>query len=304
MDNSTFGWNGSDKIPWKIPNIDCVITLPEQIEEQFTKLLAIYKKKSSSKKKLKKKFNRITTDKLLNFEDKEYLNNLFTELSLALTNPEKLTIMLENKIIDYIDFIIKKYMKVYIHIDDQIFLISEKNKDNNKIFLKFYFPKVKNDNEDITIENKINKFGDNIHFTLLPEVLEHGMNGMFHLTFRIEGHNGKPLYEYSKFISFNIVDCKVGIILYDDEKGNNAIIFRISNNLQELNNSIETEVFKDICLYIALDIFKKLFDCKKIDSFFSRHLNTFGVETVYKMINKLMAILLSTFMDLYVNSTK
>ena len=61
---------------------------------------------------------------------------------------------------------------------------------------------------------------------------------MFHLTFRIESKAGKPIYEYSKYISFNIVDGKVGIVLYDDEKGNNAVVFRISNNLQELHNLI------------------------------------------------------------------
>lgn len=41
----------TNKIPW----VECVITLPEQIEENFNKLLSIYKKKSRSKKKLKKK---------------------------------------------------------------------------------------------------------------------------------------------------------------------------------------------------------------------------------------------------------
>lgn len=301
------------KIPW----IECVITLPEQIEDNFNKLLYIYKKKSKSKKKLKKKINRITTDNLLEFSEKNILEfnpeNIFTELALIVNNPEKIPVKFENKIIDYIDFIIKKYMNIYIHIEDQTFLISEKNKDNNKIFLKFYFPKITNNENDITIENRINKFGDNIHFTLLPEIFGHGKDGMFHLTFRIESKTGKPIYEYSKYISFNIVDDKVGIILYDDEKGNNAVVFKISNNLQELNNllvsinnisndiPINADVYKDICLYIALDIFKKLFDSKKIDNFFTRYLNSYGLETIYKMINKLLSILLSTFLDLYNN---
>jgi hypothetical protein len=308
------------KIPW----VECVITLPEQIENNFNKLISIYKKKSRSKKKLKKKLNRLTTENLLDFtpENNHMVpmsnEDMFSELTLLANYPHKLPFKLENKIIDYIDFIIKKYMNIYIHSDDQTFLISEKNKDNNKIFLKFYFPKIKSENNDVSVENRINKFGDNIHFTLLPEIFGHGKDGMFHLTFRIESKNGKPIYEYSKYISFNVVDDKVGIILYDDEKGNNAVVFRISNNLQELNNliisinnisngtenMINTEVYKDICLYIALDIFKKLFDSKKIDNFFTRYLNSFGLETIYKMINKLLSILLSTFLDLYTNSTK
>ena len=317
------------KIPW----VECVIVLPEQIEENFNKLISVYKKKSRSKKKLKKKLNRLTTEKLLEFSNNPNKNllefspspntiipmsdeDMFSELALLVSEPDKLPAKLENKIIDYIDFIIKKYMNIYIHSEDQTFLISEKNKENNKIFLKFYFPRIKNDNDDISVENKINKFGDNIHFTLLPEIFGHGKDGMFHLTFRIESKAGKPIYEYSKYISFNIVDGKVGIVLYDDEKGNNAVVFRISNNLQELHNliisinnvscgienTINTEVYKDICLYIALDIFKKLFDSKKIDNFFTRYLNSYGLETIYKMINKLLSILLSTFLDLYANT--
>lgn len=301
----------TSKIPW----IECVITLPEQIENHFNKLISIYKKKSRTKKKLKKKINRITTENVLEFVPENNTEKIFTELALIANSSQKIPIKLENKIIDYIDFIIKKYMNIYIHSEDQKYLISEKNRDNNKIFLKFYFPKIKNEENDIMIENKINKFGDNIHFTLLPEIFEHGINGMFHLTFRIESKTRKPIYEYSKYISFNVVDDKVGIILYDDERGNNAVVFKISNNLQELNkliasinnmsngidNTINTEVYKDICLYIALDIFKKLFDSKKIDNFFTRYLNSFGLETIYKMINKLISILLSTFLDLYNN---
>ena len=204
-------------------------------------------------------------------------------------------------------------------------LISEKNKDNSKIFLKFYFPRIINHEVyNVSIDNRINKFGDNIHFTVLPEIFGHGKDGMFHLTFRIESKTGKPIYEYSKYISFNVIDDKVGIILYDDEKGNNAVIFRISDNLDHLNkliisinnlsnndfdsfmqdDSINTQVYKDICLYIALDIFKKMFESKKIDNFFTRYLNSFGLETIYKMINKLLSILLSTFLDLYSNSQK
>jgi hypothetical protein len=250
--------------------------------------------------------------------------DMFTQLESLVANPEQFPIKLENKIIDYIDFIIKKYMYIYIHSDDQTLLISEKNKDNNKIFLKFYFPRITNNEENnVEIENRINKFGDNIHFTLLPDIFGHGKDGMFHLTFRIESKAGKPIYEYSKYISFNVVDDKVGIILYDDEKGNNAVIFRISESLEHLNNlissinnlserdfdefihnnSINTQVYKDICLYIALDIFKKLFESKKIDNFFTRYLNSFGLQTIYKMINKLLSILLSTFLDLYSKSS-
>jgi len=324
------------KIPW----IECVVTLPEQIEDNFNKLISVYKKKSRSKKKLKKKLARITTDKLLCTEKDTNANllefspesndivpmsdeDMFSQLALLALEPEKISIKLENKIIDYIDFIIKKYMNVYIHTDDQTLLISEKNKDNNKIFLKFYFPRIINNTDNnISIENRINKFGDNIHFTVLPEIFGHGKDGMFHLTFRIESKTGKPIYEYSKYISFNVVDDKLAIVLYDDEKGNNAVVFRISNNLEHLNkliisinnlsnndfnsfmqdDSINTQVYKDICLYIALDIFKKLFESKKIDNFFTRYLNSFGLETIYKMINKLLSILLSTFLDLYSNS--
>ncbi len=324
------------KIPW----IECVIALPEQVEEKFNKLISIYKKKSRSKKKLKKKMTRITTDKLLCIDtnlnenllefhpDNNPINtmsdeDMFSQLGTIVANPEKFPLKLENKIIDYIDFIIRKYMYIYIHSDDQTLLISEKNKDNNKIFLKFYFPRITNNEENnVEIENRINKFGDNIHFTVLPDIFGHGKDGMFHLTFRIESKSGKPIYEYSKYISFNVVDDKVGIILYDDEKGNNAVIFRISeslehlnnfissiNNLSEIdfdefmhNNSINTQVYKDICLYIALDIFKKLFESKKIDNFFTRYLNSFGLQTIYKMINKLLSILLSAFLDLYSKS--
>lgn len=327
------------KIPW----VECIVTLPEQVEENFNKLISIYRKKSRSKKKLKKKLTRITTDKLLcidkdpnsrliEFNPDNTINNpivamsdedMFTQLELFVENPEKIPVRLENKIIDYINIIIKKYMNIYIHSDDQTLLISEKNKDNNKIFLKFYFPRITNGEENnVSIENRINKFGDNIHFTVLPEIFGHGKDGMFHLTFRIESRAGKPIYEYSKYISFNIVDGKVGIVLYDDEKGNNAVVFRISDNLENLNNlissinnftdgdfdsfiennAINSQVYKDICLYIALDIFKKLFESKKIDNFFTRYLNSFGLHTIYKMINKLLSILLSTFLNLYSNS--
>lgn len=330
----------TSKIPW----VECVITLPEQIEDNLNKLLSIYKKNSRSKKKIKKKLNRITTDKIINeknlldyendinnnlLEYDDLKNNLngnenkklislsdedmFSQLELLMLNTQKIPNKLESKIIDYINIIIKKYMNIYLHKEDQTYLISEKNKENNKIFLKFYFPRIKNDNNDISVDNRINKFGDNIHFTVLPEIFGHGKDGMFHLTFRIESKKGKPLYEYSKYVSFNIIDEKVGIVLYDDEKGNNSVIFKISNNLQELNNfiaginnfsdglqeTLNTEVFKDICLYIALDIFKKLFSSKKIDNFFTRYLNSFGLETIYKMINKLLSILLSTFLNMY-----
>jgi len=324
------------KIPW----VECIITLPEQVEENFNKLISIYKKKSRSKKKLKKKLSRITTNNLISIDKDPNANllefhptnnpiiplntmsdeDMFSQLELFAQNPEKIPVKLENKIIDYIDIIIKKYMNIYIHTDDKTLLISEKNKDNSKIFLKFYFPRITN-NEDnnVSIENRINKFGDNIHFTVLPEIFGHGRDGMFHLTFRIESRSGKPIYEYSKYISFNVVDGKVGIVLYDDEKGNNAVVFRISDNVEHLNNlissinnltesefesfmknnSINTQVYKDICLYIALDIFKKLFESKKIDNFFTRYLNSFGLQTIYKMINKLLSILLSTFLNLY-----
>ena len=142
------------KIPW----VECVIVLPEQIEENFNKLISVYKKKSRSKKKLKKKLNRLTTEKLLEFSNNPNKNllefspspntiipmsdeDMFSELALLVSEPDKLPAKLENKIIDYIDFIIKKYMNIYIHSEDQTFLISEKNKENNKIFLKFYFPR-------------------------------------------------------------------------------------------------------------------------------------------------------------------
>jgi hypothetical protein len=339
------------KIPW----IECIITLEEQVEENFNKLISIYKKNSRSKKKLKKKLARITTNNTNNTNNANNTNNtnnannanndnllefcpetnsivlmsdedMFSQLALLVSSSEIISGKLENKIINYIDFLIKKYMNVYIHTDDKTLLISEKNKANDKIFLKFYFPQIinngSNGENNVEIENRINKFGDNIHFTVLPEVFGHGGDGMFHLTFRIESRSGKPIYEYSKYISFNVVDDKVGIVLYDDEKGNNAVVFRISENLDNLsklitcinnlscndfdsfiqNNSINTQVYKDICLYIALDIFKKLFKSKKIDNFFTRHLNSFGLETIYKMINKLLSILLSTFLDLYSNS--
>lgn len=318
------------QIPW----IECVVTLPEKVEENFNNLIKIYRKKSRAKKRLKKKVCRITTEKLLKQEDevnegiKENTiipmsdENMIEQLSLLMVSKQKLSLKLENKIIDYIDSLIKKYMKIYIHISDQTLLISEKNVLNNKIFLKFYFPKISSDSKNnISINKTKNKFGDNIHFTVLPEIFGHGTEGMFHLTFRIESKTGKPIYEYSKYISFNVDNEKVAIVLYDDECGNNAVVFRISNNFENLNNlivqigkfspeefdtfineeSINTKVYKDICLYIALDIFKKLFESKKIDNFFTRYLNSFGLETIYKMINKLLSILLSTFLDMYSN---
>jgi hypothetical protein len=310
------------KIPW----IECVITLPEKVEEHFNNLIKIYKKKSRTKKKLKKKMCRLTTDKLLKQETNNIVpisdENMIEQLGSLICNSQKMSLKLENKIIDYIDSIIKKYMSVYIHAEDKTLLMSEKNKSNDKIFLKFYFPKIVSDNENnIQIDKTKNKFGDNIHFTVLPEIFGHGTEGMFHLTFRIESKTGKPIYEYSKYVSFNIDNGKVAIVLYDDEHGNNAVVFRISNNFDNLNNlliqmtnftsgefdefineeSVNTKVYKDICLYIALDIFKKLFESKKIDNFFTRYLNSFGLETIYKMINKLLTILLSTFLDMYSN---
>jgi hypothetical protein len=335
------------KIPW----IECVVTLPEEIENNFNRLINIYKKKSRSKKKLKKKLSRITTNSI-NFQNNigtvepvepDELNELnevnnennpiipmtdsdmFNQLKMIACESSKISLGLEKKIINYIEHLINKYMCTYIHTDDKTYMISEKNKDNNKIFLKFYFPSITSSSDNnVQIENSINKFGDNIHFTVLPNIFGHGLDGMFHLTFRIENRKSKPLYEYSKYISFNVIDEKVAIVLYDDEKGNNAVVFRISNDKEQLKNliisinnlsadnftafmenqSINAQVYKDICLYIALDIFKKLFESKKIDNFFTRYLNSFGLETIYKMINKLLSILLSTFIDIYVGSNK
>ena len=91
------------KIPW----IECVVTLPEKVEEHFNNLIKIYKKKSRSKKKLKKKLCRLTTNKLIGQEtgdDNSIIplsdENMIEQLGLLISNSQKLPLKLENKIID------------------------------------------------------------------------------------------------------------------------------------------------------------------------------------------------------------
>jgi hypothetical protein len=215
-------------------------------------------------------------------------------------------------IISHIDRLINKYIKILVHTDDQVFVLSKQNKDNKKIFLKFFFPKIVKDNDsgNSIFNNTINSLKDNIHLTLLPTTEGHGLDGLFHLTFRIEGKN-KTWFEYSKYLSLNRESNKFGFIVYNDDKCSDYIMFKITNDFEKLlnllkynkiNNILEdffnSKVYNDLCDFIVYDIFNNLISNKKIDMFLNRYFNIVGIKIINSIINKLLKIIFLTFVDM------
>jgi hypothetical protein len=331
----------------KIPRIECVLAIPELLEGELDNLI---KEFSSSKKSLfilKKYKKRIKTfnyvKNMLNLTDnteqgivdeKEKLKehqmilkifgetnmdlieknineNFFNSFILSLGDNEKM--VLTKFIISHIDRLINKYIKILVHSDDQIFILSKQNKDNKKIFLKFFFPKiVKDDGSGQSIfSNSINSLRDNIHITLLPTTEGHGLDGLFHLTFRIEGKR-TSIFEYSKFASLNIDLNKLGVGIYPDEKCLDALIFKIIQNLSKLveliklndftnldSDILNIQIYAGMLEFLTLDILKELNLSKKIDYIYQKYFYSLGKETIKTIIDKLFKIIILTFVELY-----
>jgi hypothetical protein len=304
----------------KIPRIECILNIPEINNEIIIKILNNNKNLGKSLKILKKKKKRIMLNNYINkieelkliikkiniFNDlKDYnkLNDYLKNIKIEDFN------IISNYIVKNIDNILNKYLKILIHRDDQIYIISKINNDTKKIFLKFFFPKIKcllNEKKDF--DNNINSNKDNIHATILPTLINHGIDGIFHLTFRLEGKY-KSLFEYSKYCSINI-DCnKLGVLLYEDEKCLESIIFKITNNLKKLlenikNNELiddkifDKESYEDLLEYISSEIINKLINENKIILFLERYLYSFGKNTIKTIIDKLLKIIILTFLEL------
>jgi hypothetical protein len=321
----------------KIPRIECVLVIPELIEGELDNLIAEFVGNKKSLKILKKYKKRIKTynyfknilpgskssseiiisekiiqEKLEKIYNNTYISNeeLFNCFIKSLDNQDKL--ILTKFIISHLDRIINKYIKILVHMDDQVFVLSKLNKDNKKIFLKFFLPKIKKDSEsgENIFENSINSLKDNIHLTLLPTVEGHGLDGLFHLTFRIEGKK-TSIFEYSKFASLNVDSDKLGIGIYPDEKCINGLIFKIIQNLSKLVESIKKNDFSDLdsnvlnahvyngmLEFISLDILNKLNITKKLEYIFEKYLHSLGKETIKSIIDKLFRIVILTFVEL------
>ena len=322
----------------KIPRIECVLIIPELIEGELDSILLEFKKNKKSLKILKKYKKRIRTfnyiknilelfDKdeeknsdeykiilnLFNNFDIEKFNNvdLFNSLINSLNNSDK--ILLTSYIINHIDKIINKYIKILIHIDDQTFVISKQNKNNKKIFLKFFLPKIIKDLETgiNSFDESLNTDKDNIHVTLLPTVEGHGLDGLFHLTFRIEGKKN-IVFEYSKFASLNIDSNKLGVGIYPDINCKKSLIFKIIENLKKLvelikeknftnfnNNILHINNYNSLLEYLSLDILNELSINKKLDYIFEKYFYSLGKETIKNIIDKLFKIVILTFIELY-----
>lgn len=334
----------------KIPRIECVLAIPELIEGELDNLINEFGSSKKSLQMLKKHKKRIKTfnyfknilsveqtNNNINFDKMDNkINSLEQQLVLKIfgnTNMEVIEknlnedffnsfvlgmdeddkMILTKFIVSHIDRLINKYIKILVHIDDQIFIVSKQNKDNKKIFLKFFFPKIVKD--DISGENifsdKINSLKDNIHMTLIPTMEGHGLDGLFHLTFRIEGKK-TSIFEYSKFASLNIDSNKLGIGIYPDDKCLDALIFKIIQNLKKLVELIKLNDFtrldydilniqnyNNMLEFLTLDILKELNIAKKIDYVYQKYFYSLGKETIKTIIDKLFKIVILTFVELY-----
>jgi len=331
----------------KIPRIECVLAIPELFEGELDNLIKEFSSNKKSLLILKKYKKRIKTfnyiKNMLNLtdnkndvskEEKEILEenkmilkifgetnldiikqnineNFFNSFIMSLGDNEKM--VLSKFIIQHIDRLINKYIKILVHSDDQIFILSKQNKDNKKIFLKFFFPKIvkDNDNEKYIFSDSINSLKDNIHITLLPTTEGHGLDGLFHLTFRIEGKK-TSIFEYSKFASLNIDSNKLGVGIYPDEKCLDALIFKIIQNLTKLveliklndftnidNDILNIQIYTSMLEFLTLDILKELNLSKKIDYIYQKYFYSLGKETIKTIIDKLFKIVILTFVELY-----
>lgn len=338
----------------KIPRIECVLAIPELLEGELDNLIVEFSSNKKSLLILKKYKKRIKTfnyiknmlnlthntnnnviDEKGKLKQKEHQmvlkifgetnmdlieqninENFFNSFVMSLGDNEKM--VLTKFIISHIDRLINKYIKILVHSDDQIFILSKQNKDNKKIFLKFFFPKIVKDNGDGNgnsgcgiFSNSINSLKDNIHITLLPTTEGHGLDGLFHLTFRIEGKKSS-IFEYSKFASLNIDSNKLGVGIYPDEKCLNALIFKIIQNLTKLveliklndftnldNGVLNIQIYTGMIEFLTLDILKELNLTKKIDYIYQKYFYSLGKETIKTIIDKLFKIIILTFVELY-----
>ena len=331
----------------KIPRIECVLTIPELFEGELDNLikefssnkkslliLKKYKKRIKTFNYIKNMLNMTDNDNEASKDEKEILEenkmilkifgetnldlikqnineNFFNSFIMSLGDNEKM--VLSKFIVQHIDRLINKYIKILVHSDDQIFILSKQNKDNKKIFLKFFFPKIvkDNDNEKCIFSDSINSLKDNIHITLLPTTEGHGLDGLFHLTFRIEGKR-TSIFEYSKFASLNIDSNKLGVGIYPDEKCLDALIFKIIQNLKKLveliklndftnidNDILNIQIYTSMLEFLTLDILKELNLSKKIDYIYQKYFYSLGKETIKTNIDKLFKIVILTFVELY-----
>lgn len=335
----------------KIPRIECVLTIPELVEGELDNLISEFSSSKKSLQILKKHKKRIktfnyfknilntykvcdisnstdSTDNKINSLEQRLVLKIFGNTNLdivekklnedffnsfVLRMDESDKMILTKFIISHIDRLINKYIKILVHIDDQIYIVSKQNKDNKKIFLKFFFPKIVKDNvsgENI-FDGTINSLRDNIHMTLLPTMEGHGLDGLFHLTFRIEGKKSS-IFDYSKFVSLNVDSNKLGVGIYPDNKCIDALIFKIIQNLTKLveliklNNysSLETDIlniqnYTNMLDFLTLDILKNLNITKKIDYIYQKYFYSLGKETIKTIIDKLFKIVILTFVELY-----
>jgi len=322
----------------KISRIECVLVIPELITEELNNLLKEIDCKKKSLLILKKRKKRIGTFNYTNNLIKNSLktNELINEYEVIskifsdpnnfenFTSLEKFNLfvcelnsydrnILTKYLINHIDQIINKYIKIMVHIDDQIYVISKQNKDFKKIFLKFFFPKIKKDEDEKTnlLDGTINSLKDNIHITLLPTIEGHGLDGLFHLTFRIEGKKS-VIFEYSKFASLNVDSNKLAVGIYPDEKCLDALIFKIIENLQKLvqiiknnnfkefdNNVLNIHNYSNMLDFLTLDILSSLNISNKLDYIFEKYFCSLGKDMIKIIIDKLFRIVIFTFIDLY-----
>ena len=326
----------------KIPRIECVLVIPELIEGELDNLINEFKTNKKSLQILKKYKKRIKTFNYLknilnisNCTDNDELNS--KELQIVLKIFEKINIELVEKnisedffnsfitgmcdndkmvltkfIVCHIDRLINKYIKILVHVDDHVFVLSKQNKDNKKIFLKFFLPKIiKSKSNNNIFDGTINSLRDNIHLTLLPTTEGHGLDGLFHLTFRIEGKK-TSIFEYSKFASLNVDLNKLGVGIYPDEKCLDAIIFKIIQNLSKLvelikindfkrldSDILNLQIYTNMLDFLTLDILKELNLSKKIDYIYQKYFYSLGKETIKTIIDKLFKIVILTFVELY-----
>lgn len=247
----------------------------------------------------------------LDLVEKNINETFFNSFVLSMSDEDKM--ILTKFVISHIDKIINKYIKILVHVDDQIFVLSKQNKDNKKIFLKFFFPKIVKDETtgNNIFNDTINSLKDNIHLTLLPTTEGHGLDGIFHLTFRFEGKKS-TIFEYSKFASLNVDINKLGVGIYPDEKCLDAIIFKIIQNLTKLVELIKLNDFTkldegvlnlhsytNMLDFLTLDILNELNQNNKLDYMSQKYFHFLGKETIKIIIDKLFKIVILTFVELY-----
>ena len=329
----------------KIPRIECVLDIPGLIEGELNNLMCEFKlankvnKINKSLQILKKYQKRIKTfnyfKNIINISnvkdtkheqyiilklfgqtnldliEKNLNESFFNSFILSMKDEER--IILTKFIISHIDRLINKYIHILVHADDQVFILSKQNKDNKKIFLKFFFPKIVKDygSGKNIFNNTINTLKDNIHLTLLPTIEGHGLDGLFHLTFRIEGKK-TSIFEYSKYASLNVDTNKLGVEIFPDEKCLDGLLFKIIHNLEKLlqliklndfsnldENILNLKSYAKMINYLTLDILKELSSNNKLEYVYQKYFYSLGKLTIKIIIDKLFKIIILTFVELY-----